>query len=118
MDLAAPEKPVGPLSVKNLGSDSVTLAWKAPKDDGGNPITGYKIQVSQDNADWSDLDTLDKFSKEYTAKNLKEGKDYKFRVCAINKVGTGQPLESEVITPTKAKGRSHSVNQYASCLTF
>ena len=95
--------------MRDLGSDSVTLGWKQPRDDGGNPITGYKIQVSQNNADWKDLDTLDKFSKEYKAKSLKEGVDYKFRVCALNKVGAGEALESEVVTPTKAKGKSRSV---------
>jgi hypothetical protein len=81
------------------------LAWQPPKDDGGNPVTGYKIQVSENNSDWSDLDTLDKFSKEYKAKNLKENRDYKFRVAALNKVGAGQPLESEVVSPRKPKGQ-------------
>ena len=33
----------------------INLSWTAPSDDGGADITGYRIEVSEDGAAWSDL---------------------------------------------------------------
>lgn len=33
-----PSPPEGPLQVSDVTSDSVTLTWKQPKDDGGSPL--------------------------------------------------------------------------------
>lgn len=34
-----PDIPTGPLEAVDVQKDSVTLAWKPPKDDGGKPLT-------------------------------------------------------------------------------
>ena len=40
-----PGKP-GPLKLISKSPNSVTVAWTAPADDGGRPLTGYLIQYS------------------------------------------------------------------------
>jgi len=40
-----PGRPKGPLEVVDVQKDSATIAWKAPEDDGGKPIT--YVQNSQ-----------------------------------------------------------------------
>lgn len=37
----------GPINVKNVYAESVTLQWNKPEDDGGSPITGYVISKSE-----------------------------------------------------------------------
>ena len=101
---AAPSQPTGPLEVKDITETTATIAWLPSTDDGGSPITGYKIQISEEGSDWSDLDTVDKSAKKYNVKDLKEGKNYLIRVLAVNKMGTSRPLESDVITPKKPAG--------------
>jgi hypothetical protein len=41
---AKPEKPEGPLEVSDIHKDGCKLAWKRPKDDGGEPIEAYLVE--------------------------------------------------------------------------
>ena len=68
----------------------ITLTWTAPAD-GGDAITGYKIEVSDDaEATWEDLvaNTGD-VNLTYTHKGLARGETRHYRVSAINGAGTG-----------------------------
>lgn len=41
-----PDQPKGPLLISDICGDGVTLAWKPPDDDGGEPLEGiflYKL---------------------------------------------------------------------------
>ncbi|KAF6776198.1 hypothetical protein AHF37_04474, partial [Paragonimus kellicotti] len=69
--LDAPGVPGGPLEPVDVKADEITLSWKAPADDGGQP------------------------SPTATVRNLEEGKEYEFRVMAENENGVGQPLVTE-----------------------
>ncbi|KAK3083483.1 hypothetical protein FSP39_023775 [Pinctada imbricata] len=97
------ENPEGVSADALICSEAIKMQRKS--DDGGSPITNYKIHVSDDGQAWKELDKVDKMTKKYTAKNLKEGKDYIFRVTGVNEVGEGQPLESDVISPKKPAGK-------------
>jgi len=99
-----PAKPSGQLTLTKPGKDSVTLNWNEPKKDGGAPIKGYKIEVSNDGKTWMDLATVDKLTNQYTARKLDTGKDYFFRVSAENEIGLGEPLVSEVFKPVRPIG--------------
>ena len=46
-----PGKPDRPVPM-DWGPDFCELKWTPPKDDGGSPITGYKIEVSFFNRSW------------------------------------------------------------------
>ena len=64
------------------------LKWKAPGNDGGAEITGYKIEASTDQETWvADPDTVT--TLHHTLSGLNYGVTYYFRVSAINSAGTG-----------------------------
>lgn len=83
----------------------MTLNWSPPKKDGGSPITSYKLEISEDGKTWTPLDITD--MTKYTAKGLKDGQKYYFRVSAINDVGEGELLVSDVVIPKKPIGNLH-----------
>lgn len=98
----APNMPRGPLNVSDVSGNSASLAWKLADKDGGSPITEYLIEASTDNDTWTKLATVDKLSNKYKVRDLEEGKDYTFRVSAVNKVGPSQPLVSKPVPIRKA----------------
>ncbi len=40
----APGTPQGPLEAVDIMADEVTLKWKAPADDGGEPVKNYILE--------------------------------------------------------------------------
>ena len=97
-----PGKPTGPIKFSQILADSVTLAWGPPKKDGGSVVTSYTVEQSRDNGrSWEQTGTVEASTTLLTAKDLKEGQKYKFRVCANNEVGAGLPLESDSVTPQR-----------------
>ena len=94
-----PEVPTRPRNLKVTAGDSyVYLKWDAPSDDGGLPITGYRI--------YSGLELgKEEFVKKvvdgyiFSDKNLKNDRTYYYYVCAINSVGEGEKSELVEGTP-------------------
>ncbi len=84
----------------------IDLVWRAPSDDGGSPITGYRIEVSDDARSWVDLerDTEDD-NTNYSHTNLAPGSLRYYRVSAINSVGTGRPSRLDFATTLDVPGR-------------
>ena len=70
----------------------IALSWRTPSDDGGGRVTGYRIEVSEDNSSWSVLlaDTGPDVHS-YTDSGLEGGSTRFYRVSAINAAGIGQP---------------------------
>lgn len=97
----APSVPRGPLNISDVTGSSAALTWKLADQDGGSPITEYLIEASTDNENWNKLGTVDKLSNKYKTQNLEDGKDYTFRVSAVNKVGPSQPLVSKPVSIKK-----------------
>jgi hypothetical protein len=66
---------------------NVTLTWDEVSSDGGQAVSGYRIQQSQDNVTWTTL-VSDSASttRGYTTTKLTPGIRYYFRVAAINAV--------------------------------
>ena len=92
--LDRPGTPEGPLETTETTKDSVSLQWKAPKDNGGSDITGYTIEKCAENSDrWEKVPGT--FSQpKATIKDLETNKKYKFRVKAENIYGASEPLET------------------------
>lgn len=60
--------------------------------DGGAPIEKYVVEMRDPKSkDWVEVATSEK--PEATVKGLETGKEYQFRVKAVNKAGPGQPSE-------------------------
>ena len=86
-----PGPPEGPLDVFDITNKSCKLKWKPPKDDGGSPIEYYEIEkLDPVSGMWIPCGTSPTCEAE--VKPLSEGKEYKFRVRAVNKDGEGPDL--------------------------
>ena len=98
--LSKPGKPKGPLEVSDVTAEGCKLKWDKPDEDGGEPVDHYVIErMDVDTGRWVPCGT----SKipEVDVSGLNEGKDYQFRVKAVNSEGESEPLETSI--PTTAK---------------
>ena len=88
---------------------SVTVAWNAPRDNGGTPLTDYAVEYSSDKGIvWNTTDTAAKrnlirsSSTDLSAVilGLTNGTAYVFRVRAVNSTGTGEASNFPSATPS------------------
>lgn len=99
--LDKPEKPEGPLEVSEVKADGCTLSWKAPKDNGGTPVTNYVIEkFDPKKNEWQKVSSYCRIPL-YEVIGLDEGRPYKFRVSAENSQGVSVPLETEMTVVPK-----------------
>jgi hypothetical protein len=83
------------LALADRSATSIRFTWKTPADSGGIEITGYTVMVAEGNDPYTvvtDAAAATDPTKEYhehTSSNLVAGQTYKFRVAAVNFVGTG-----------------------------
>ena len=98
-----PSAPLGPLETSDLTDTTVTLTWKPPKSDGGQPLTGYIIECRDaKRSTWTKVDKVEPNITSYVVQNLTTGTDYYFRVFAENVEGISPPLEgTSTVRPFK-----------------
>ena len=100
------------LSASSGGNTRINLSWTAPGDDGGSPITGYKIEVSPDgNANWTELVATGNTTTTYAHSGLAVGTTRHYRVSAINSVGAGDPsnIDDATVIITTVTLRTQSI---------
>ena len=93
------------------GNTQVTVTWTAPSNN-GDPITGYSVQSSTDGANWSSplASALTSTATAAVVSSLTNGQAYRFRVAAINGIGTGSATAtSSTITPATVPGAPTNV---------
>jgi hypothetical protein len=103
---SSPSSPVTPMTVPGAptevegvaGNGEVTVSWTSPADDGGSPMTGYRVTVSPGGAtvEVTAPDT------DIVVAGLTNGVAYTFTVAAENTVGYGP--ESAVAGPVTPEG--------------
>uniref|UniRef100_A0A669C266 Titin n=1 Tax=Oreochromis niloticus TaxID=8128 RepID=A0A669C266_ORENI len=100
LDLPGP--PIGPINIMEVTPDYMMIQWRAPKDDGGTPITNYVVEKKDVKKPWEPWSVVSSSGTVTRAKvsRLEKGREYIVRVRAENKIGIGAPLESP---PTIAK---------------
>ena len=87
--LTVPGAPRG-LSATADGETAITLSWRAPNSNGGAPVTGYRIEVSNDSTSWTDLvANTGSSATSYEHTGLSAGTTRYYRVSAINSAGAG-----------------------------
>jgi hypothetical protein len=96
--------PYKPGSPRNLtatpGDKKVTLTWLPPLDDGGAPITDYKVQYRKVGLlTWVTFPDGGGNATTATVKPLANGTAYQFRVKAKNSAGLGTPSNVAPGTP-------------------
>ncbi|XP_078483134.1 twitchin-like [Ciona intestinalis] len=90
-----PSPPQGPLQVSEANDVGMTLKWRPPTHDGGNPITGYTIQKREARGrDWQTIaqNVKDNF---FTITDLRKQRSYYLRVQAENNIGKSEPLQNK-----------------------
>ena len=70
------------------------MSWKQPDSDGGSIITSYTIEKRDKTySRWTHVEKTSDDSTTITLKKLQTGSELMFRVSAVNKIGTSEPLE-------------------------
>ncbi|MDE2806520.1 MAG: fibronectin type III domain-containing protein [Gemmatimonadota bacterium] len=88
-DATVPDAPTG-LIANDVTPTQIDLFWVAPAYNGGAPITGYRIEVSENAAAWADLVTnTESTVTAFSHTGLQPGSTRHYRVSAINRAGTG-----------------------------
>ena len=101
-----PDAPTG-LSATADGQTEIDLSWTAPSDDGGTAITGYRIEVSSDGSNWSDLvSDTGSTATSYTHTSLAAGSVRHYRVSSINSAGTGSASNVDIATTDSQPNRA------------
>src|SRR5207245_2845739 len=80
------------------GTGNVTLSWQAPSNNGGSPITNYKIYRSSSSGTEGLLVTIGNLTS-YTNTGLASGHTYFYKVTAVNGIGTS-PQSNEASATT------------------
>ena len=66
----------------------IDLAWRAPRSDGGAPVTGYRIETSADGSTWSAVDdNTNSTAATFSHTGLAPATTGHYRVFAINSAG-------------------------------
>ena len=94
-----PSKPLKLEIVKSKTRNSITLQWVAPMWDGNEKLTNFHIEEWTDkNKIWKQTAEVDASITSFKVENLIEDTKYKYRVIAVNRIGSSQPsLESEEV---------------------
>ncbi len=82
-------------------STSLHLTWTAPTPRQGAPVTDYTIEYSTNGTDWTSFSDDTSTDPSATVTGLTVSTAYRFRVSAVNAVGTGDPATTgEIVTET------------------
>ena len=103
---ATPLNPPGPPTdlVTTPGNQQVTLSWRAPSDDGGEPITHYVATATPGGATCTAT-----AATTCTVTGLTNGTPYTIAVVAVNAVGSGTPALATTTPGTSPVGDSASI---------
>ncbi|MET3920710.1 fibronectin type III domain-containing protein [Arthrobacter sp. UYEF20] len=92
------------IGTATAGNASATVTWTAPASDGGNPITGYRVQAF-DGTTVVKTQTVTGNVGTVVVTGLTNGTAYTFDVAATNGVGTGAAsAASNLATPATIAG--------------
>jgi titin len=92
------------LAATAISQNQINLSWKVPSNNGGEPITGYKIEASEGSGGaYQVLSQNAGTGTTYSHTGLKSGTTYYYRVYAINSIGTGSFEDISATTKAQEK---------------
>ena len=96
-----PAKP-DPPAILDWDDNRIDVGWKTPSDDGGSPIKEYIVERREKgSAAWVDCGHTPGTSLSCTG--LRKGREYEFRVMAVNEAGPSQPSDPSASQMCKAR---------------
>lgn len=109
----------GPISAitASPGASRISLGWKAPVDNGGNVITGYRVEQSVDGRAWTTVIADTGTTALGVSVAVSPQSPVRFRVAAINAAGVGSYGPSSVAGPVSAYGVAGPVRSLAAVRT-
>ncbi|MYC97948.1 MAG: hypothetical protein F4X13_01635 [Gammaproteobacteria bacterium] len=109
-DATVPDAPTG-LTATAVTSTQIDLFWFAPAYDGGAPVIGYRIEVSENGTAWTDLRTnTQSRATAFQHTGLLPGSTRHYRVSAINRVGAGAASDTASAATDDPVGRAGRLN--------
>ena len=105
-------EPDAPTVSVTAGDGKLTINWNAPADNGGAPVTGYKLNVTEKDTSDTVLDiSLAADIMSYTLEGLTNGKEYSISVSAVNSAGEGAPcIVDGIPKPPESGGKDDNGN--------
>ncbi len=102
--VGTPSAPGAPRPFSKSQSETITMSWEPPDDDGGAPILYYNVKEQRKGAQQRcDTNTC-------VFRKLTNGDSYSFRVQAVNRVGPGEwSQESEQARADTEPGRVENI---------
>ena len=92
----------------DVDNDHITVQWEPPESDGGAPIEEYVVERREKSEkDWHVVGrtphTEEDSKHQFVDDRVVEGKEYYYRVRAVNKAGPGDPCDHGRSVKAKAK---------------
>ena len=90
-----PGQPEGPLKISEVTKETCVVTWKAPLDNGGVSVDKYIIdRLDVARGEWTPTGEVNGETTTLRIIRLTAGKEYMFRVRAVNKEGESDALET------------------------
>lgn len=93
-------------TVEYITESSIALSWTPPLDDGASPITRYNVIVSTDGDTTVVTHNYPTTATSCLLDTLAPGKMYRFRVQAVNELGSGEESEATEMVRLLGNGQS------------
>jgi hypothetical protein len=98
------------------GPGSVSLSWDAPRAQGTLPVTDYAIEYRGVGGSWTVFDDGVSLARAATVTGLEPGREYDFRIAAVNPAGAGPAsalgIGEQFMSSGTATCAMNPVNQY------
>ena len=100
------ERPGSPSIISSqddIQASSLTVRWTAPADDGGSPITAYRVIILKGDTEIDNVNITDPGTTSYSFIALKRDTYYTVKVFARNFVFEGPAAEKTMKTKDEGK---------------
>ena len=97
------EAPGSPTFTVDIEATSITVNWAKPADDGGSPITAYRVLILQGNTEIENRNITDLTAMQLNIGGLNKSTNYTIKLFARNYVFEGNAAERKIQTKYQGK---------------
>ena len=102
------EKPGSPTIAQiDIEATSMTIKWTAPVDDGGIPITAYRVVILKNGTEIKNVNITDSGATSWNMRDLNRDTEYTVKLFARNAVFEGPAVEKAVKTKDEGNQKRH-----------